>query len=98
MNAAQQPNTDVSVEDKDRMPPKMCKKWMHRELEALSMSGVQEAGLSPWSWSHSRSGGGQELEGIFRGTSGSAGRMGLGIRIEDDQFYRCVYFCSRPYH
>jgi len=40
----------------------------------------------------------QELDGIFRGTAGSAGRMGLGIRIEDDQFYRSMCFCSRPSH
>jgi hypothetical protein len=32
------------------------------------------------------------------GTAGSAGRMGLGIRIEDDLFYRSMCFCSRPYH
>jgi hypothetical protein len=55
--------------------------------------GVREASLSLWSWSRSRSGGGQELDGIFRGTAGSAGRMGLGIRIEDHQFYRNIGVC-----
>ena len=63
---------------------RICKKWMHRELETLSMGGTREASLSPWSWSRSSSGGKQELDGIFRGTAGGAGRMGLGIRIEDD--------------
>ena len=91
-------NTNVSVEAEDRMPPKLCKKWMHRELEALSMAGAREASLGPWSWSCSSSSGGQELDTIFRGTAGSAGRMGLGIRIEDDQFYRSMCFCSRLYH
>jgi hypothetical protein len=40
-NTDQQPNTDVSVEEEDRMPPKICKKWMHRELEALSIKRGQ---------------------------------------------------------
>jgi len=80
------------------MPPKICKKWMHRELEALSMGGTREASLSPWSWSRSSSGSEQELDGIFRGTAGGAGKMGLDIRIEDDQFYRSMCFCSRAYH
>jgi hypothetical protein len=96
-NSNQQPNMDVSVEEEDRMPPKIRKKWMHRELEALSLGGAREASLSPWSWSRSSGGGGQELDGIFRGTDRSAGRMGLGIRIEDDQFYRSMCFGSRQY-
>jgi len=96
-NTDQQANTNVSVEEEDHMPPKICKKRMHRELEALSLGGAREASSSPWSWSRSSGGGGQELDGIFRGTDRSAGRMGLGIRIEDDQFYRSMYFCSRQY-
>jgi hypothetical protein len=56
------------------------------------MSGAWEASLSPWSWSRSSSGGGKELDGISRGTAGSAGRMGLGIRIEDHQFYWSMCF------
>jgi len=74
------------------MSSKICKKWIYRKLEALSMGGAPEAS------SRSNSGGGQELDGIFRGTAGSAGRMGLGMRIEDDQFYRSMCFCSRLYH
>ena len=62
------------------MPPKMYKKWMHRELEAVSMGGVREASSSPWSWSHSSSGGGQELDNMFRGTAGIA------------EFYRSMCF------
>jgi hypothetical protein len=69
---------------------------MHRELEALSTGGAQEASLSPRSWSRLSSGG--ELDGIFRGTAGSAGKMRRGIRIEDDQFYWSMCLCFRPYH
>jgi hypothetical protein len=54
---------------------------------------AREASLSPRSWSRSSSGGGQELDGIFRGT---AGRIGLGIL--NDQFYRSMCLCFRPHH
>jgi hypothetical protein len=33
-NTDQQANTDVSVPEEACMPPKICKKWMHHELEA----------------------------------------------------------------
>jgi hypothetical protein len=79
------------------MPSMSFKKWVHPELVALSIGGAREGCLSAWSWSGSGSGE-KELDGIFRGTAGSAGRIGLGIRIEDDQFYWSMCFCSRPYH
>ncbi|KAF8960541.1 hypothetical protein BDZ97DRAFT_1922093 [Flammula alnicola] len=75
-------------EDEGRMSPKMCKAWMHRELEALSTGGGAEARLSPESASGSGSGGmgGHELDGIFGGPT--SGRLGLGVRIEDGLSYR----------
>ncbi|KDR65643.1 hypothetical protein GALMADRAFT_148510 [Galerina marginata CBS 339.88] len=68
------------------MPPKMRKKWMHRELEALTAGSGRDASLSQRSGSGSSAVGGHDLDGVFGGSAG--GRVGLGIRIEDDLSYR----------
>lgn len=78
------------------MPPKMHKKWTHRELEALSMGVAQEASLSPESGSSSGGadglGGRHELPGLGSGLDGIFGVVPLagsvlGIRIQDDLGY-----------
>ena len=69
------------------MPPKMLKKWMHREPEALSMGAGREASLSPGFGSGGARG--HELDGIFGGAG--TGRGSLGIRNGDDHSYRRTF-------
>ena len=65
------------------MQPKMCKKWIHRKLEAFGIYRGREAHLSP----RSESGGaqGQKLQDTFRG---DGSERVCRIRSEDDQCYR----------
>lgn len=74
---------------------------MHGELEALSRGTAQEARLSPGSGSSSGGAGGpggrhelpglgSGLDGIFGG--GADGRVGLGIRIQEDFGYRSMFY------
>ena len=52
-------------EDEERIPSNICNKWMHRELDLLSMDCGREASLSPQPESGSSGVGRPALEGIF---------------------------------
>ncbi|KAJ3505400.1 hypothetical protein NLJ89_g7437 [Agrocybe chaxingu] len=57
----------------DRMPPKMRKKWMHREVEAMKGMGSPGSADSPGENGHTN--------GPGHGFGGSSGKVGLGIRF-----------------
>ncbi|CAA7271813.1 unnamed protein product [Cyclocybe aegerita] len=57
----------------DRMPPKMRKKWMHREVEAMKGMGSPGSADSPGESGHTN--------GFGHGYGGSSGKLGLGIRF-----------------
>ncbi|KAF8955099.1 hypothetical protein BDZ97DRAFT_1927458 [Flammula alnicola] len=71
----------TGAESEGRMPPKMRKKWMHREVEAMKESsgspgsGRSENGVG--------SPGGDGLELGFDG-GGAGTKVGLGIRVESN--------------
>lgn len=69
------------------MLSKMRKKWTHRELEVFGISPGREASLSPGSGSNGARG--QELAVIFGGVG--SGRVGVGIRNDNDQSYQRTF-------